>query len=182
MKESFQRVEDVGQVIVGVTYDVAALFHLYHKCWIPLIGTEHEDAEIIGFPHSHWHIDWRFATEGFYGRSLSWELTPHGTVFTRQSARNDPNFHGDIRRKRMKCKRPMPEFPGETLVKWLPKLEQLFENRTMTNMICPHRGMPLTGCPVKDGVVVCPGHGLAWNIENGRLAKRCATPQKGARA
>jgi nitrite reductase/ring-hydroxylating ferredoxin subunit len=37
---------------------------------------------------------------------------------------------------------------------------------------CPHRGFPLGGVPAKRGVVVCPGHGLAWDQATGRNVPR----------
>lgn len=31
--------------------------------WLPILGRNHEDADIVGFEPQHWHIDLRFATD-----------------------------------------------------------------------------------------------------------------------
>ena len=32
--------------------------------WIPVLGPQHADVEFIGFPHQHFHVDWRFLDAG----------------------------------------------------------------------------------------------------------------------
>lgn len=47
----------------------------------------------------------------------------------------------------------------------------------MRNMICPHRGINLRGQPVELGRVTCPGHGLQFDVETGKLRRRDLIPQ-----
>jgi len=42
----------------------------------------------------------------------------------------------------------------------------LLENR------CGHFGMPLDGGEVKEGVIVCTGHGISFSLENGAIVNR----------
>lgn len=131
--------------------------------WLPIIGPLHEDAEIVKFEYLHWHIDWRFVS----GRFLSsTDSVSRRSVLARVLVLDV--FHEVIIRK-MKCKRAMPEFPNAS---WLVELEPLFARcRLSRDLVCPHRGIPLAGCPVKDGLVVCPGHGLRWNVTTGELKR-----------
>lgn len=133
---------------------------------VPLLGPLHEDAEIINFPERHWHVDWRFVSQ------KAWD---HFSYLRSRLARpiSENNVTGQLTRHRLKCKREMPIFPDKSRVLWLEKLEESFQNNCLKpGLICPHRGIPLAGCQVENSVVVCPGHGLAWNIESGKLVAR----------
>lgn len=64
-------------------------------------------------------------------------------------------------------------FPKQ--VDWMEKLEtQYAKARLLPGLICPHRGVSCAGvsCAGNVSTVVCPGHGLAWNRETGRLVTR----------
>lgn len=136
--------------------------------WIPVIGPKHEDAEIIKFPHQHFHIDWRYAPT---------HLAKLGINSVYSMVISCPDNYG--RRvvfqgpelRRIKCKRDWPEFPYYK-AKWLPELNAAMRGKCLkTGMVCPHRGLPLSGAPVVDGVVTCVGHGLRWNVATGELVE-----------
>jgi hypothetical protein len=161
-----------------------------HGAFVPIIGPEHADAEFLNFPHSHWHIDWRFASAQVFSRAHWGHLRPSSHVYAVVLQRwawgsplyNHAFIEGDVVMKRMKCKRVLPPYPFKD-AKWLPKLEAAFASARMTGMVCPHKGLPLEGCPLDGDVVQCPGHGLRWNIKTGELVTSpCATnsPMKGA--
>jgi hypothetical protein len=157
---------------------------LWRGEWIPVIGPEHQDAEIIGFPWKHWHVDWRFASEGVFKRTVrqKFGFQDSGIVFNYVLQRfpvqqendgtkyeTDEAFHlGEVAVRRVTCKRAMPAYPYK-LATWLPKLATACAGMRMKNMVCPHRGMPLKGCPLNGDVVTCPGHGLRWNVKTGEL-------------
>lgn len=139
---------------------------------VPILGPMHEDREIIDFPEHHYHIDWRFVSARAWQRRLSaspgkGKSNGHKVLGLPISERN---ICSDVFMHRLLCKREMPEFP---LSAWLTELEPLYASRRLTeDFVCPHRGIPLAGCPVKNGVVICPGHGLAWNVETRKLVPR----------
>lgn len=165
-----------GAFEIGRYYRVPCVWVPMWKIKVPLFGPLHEDREIIGFPDEHWHIDWRFVPRAFMDRWTS-RRSPHGLVLSKQNA------VGSIETRRLKCKREMPVFPthpnGNKPVFWLADLEKAHADaRLKCGRICPHRGLPLEGCPVRDGIVVCPGHGLAWDVETGALVRRMPAKEK----
>lgn len=157
---------------IGRVYRVPCVFATAWQRAVPIIGPLHEDKEHINFPEPHWHIDWRFVSKADY-HWYSWQGTSpvHSRVISQK------NTAGPIVERRMKCKRPMPEFPvfpyNNKPVHWLRGLQDAYaDTKLKCGMICPHRGMPLAGCPVTDGVVICPAHGLAWDVESGAMVRR----------
>lgn len=162
-------VESSEPVKVGRYYSVPCVFVAPWNRTLPIMGPLHEDREVIGFEEDHWHIDWRFVDTQWYRDAGKFSVR-HGKVISAKNA------GGPVVRRNLKCKREMPEFPAQVRgnqVHWLSKLEDVFAGtRLKTGMVCPHRGIPLAGCPVKNGVVVCPGHGLAWCAATGELLRR----------
>lgn len=151
---------------IGRYYSVLCAPSTVFLRWVPLLGPLHEDAEIVNFQEQHWHIDWRFVSQREWNHYCSF-TTPLAVPIS------EKNVDGPPCHRRLKCKREMPIFPGHGRVIWLKELEAAYQNDNLKpGLICPHRGIPLAGCPAKDGVVVCPGHGLAWNIETGKLVPR----------
>lgn len=132
------------------------LHSLHMKGWVPVSGPSHEDADYIGFPDEHWHFDIRFI------RTTTWTF---GEV-----ARCNAVEMGPMLRKK-KCIRSMPDYPTFE-IPWMPKLESAYSDKKMKCMTCPHRGLPLNGLPVVNGIVTCPGHGLRWNVSDGSLVPR----------
>lgn len=178
------RIEDAGEILVGKFYDVPAVKWIAckgHKPrwmppFIPLNGPEHEDSEIIGFHHRHWHIDWRFVSQkriesASYGRAIDPLLAAAARVI------NVSNTDGVIYRVKRKCLRPMPLFPSQFTsprAPWIEELETAYEHANAKCLKCPHRGVSLVGAPIVNGARVCSGHGLAWNVETGNLQRRKA--------
>lgn len=153
---------------------------------IPIIGPEHEDAEIVGFPHQHWHIDWRFVNGRIWDRVLRVtafvaENNPawgNGRVFGIPLMRrwNNRVQTGDPEPMRMKCQRAMPVYPSD--VAFLPALEKAYaDHRLGKCRVCPHQRVPLGNLPVEaDGSLTCPAHGLRWNATTGALMPRKQAP------
>lgn len=150
---------------------------------IPVQGPLHNDRAIIGFAFEHYHVDPRFMSDGVLRRffagtfpmfvpldaeALKYPLPlreePHRSLIT-----------GETRLRRRKCYRVMPFFPAEAF-RWIPKLEAMYARcrLNLARPICPHRGIDLDGLPERDGVVICPGHGLQWNMLTGELVPRRA--------
>jgi len=143
---------------------------------VPITGPYHEDKDIIGFPQAHWHIDWRFvnardlpvrftekwaehAGKYLFGKVLSTHGHPDGQQMT--------EVQSGLRR--MKCKRAYPNYPRVAAF-WLPQLEAAYKKcQLKASLICPHKGIPLGGLEMRDGIVECPGHGLRWCVSTGKL-------------
>lgn len=56
------------------------------------------------------------------------------------------------------------------------KTQKLVQNRTMKCRVCPHQGYDLSKVPNskingKD-VVVCPCHGITWDVQTGSMVRR----------
>jgi hypothetical protein len=139
--------------------------------WVPVIGPEHEDYELLGFVPEHFHIDWRFVDK----RSIGSRGANMGVVVctTVPQVPVKPPF--ELKLRRLLCKRAMPTFPGSSHLsaKWGGKLEAAFAECTLKpGLVCPHRGIPLADFVQPDGTVTCPAHGLRWDVTTGKLLKR----------
>lgn len=134
--------------------------------WIPVLLPEHDDKEIIGFLIRHYHLDFRFLSDWAYRRAnVGSILHEFGRVDTH-------NFYErPVLYQRMKCKRKMPNDYPE-YAPWLPKLESKYADACLIDGKCPHKGIDLSGCPSVNGVVVCPAHGLLWEVETGKMVPR----------
>lgn len=167
-----QSVENSEMLNVGQFYLVNTVTRLSDGAIIPVHGGLHEDAEIINFPDHHWHIDWRFISTRLYheyfklggGFLMPWAW-PISEVYASV----------DVTKRLLKCKRQFGAYVPPTRIPWLSKLQAKYQNAKMKNFICPHKGLPCNGTPIVDGVVVCRGHGLAFNVETGSLVNQLKT-------
>lgn len=152
--------------------------------WIPVIGPEHEDRELLKFKAMHFHVDVRFLSVA----SLDKFYTPFRSHPAEQQAMTLPvstwsDGHGgypplkfERAMKRRQCKREMPDFPPVVSrdKRWCA-LENAYKGcKLKPGNICPHRGIDLTPFIKPDGTVICPGHGLRWNTATGELLPRQA--------
>lgn len=159
---------------------------IFRHQWVPIIGPEHRDAEIIGFPYRHWHVDWRFAglrmfaaakredfIRGGNGAVYNYVVQRFAAFDQKEDERNPFVVTGEVVMRSMQCKREWPAYP-HARAKWLGSLQDACSQLKMKNMVCPHRGLPLQGCPKDGDVVTCPGHGLRWNVKTGELVKEAS--------
>lgn len=146
--------------------------------WVPTIGPEHHDRETIGFTAMHTHIDVRFLSDAAVQRSRRWwaqgaeaaQSVLGFPVSTWSDGVGATPLPHERAMRRMKCRRPMPEFPAFSAVKWHRKLEAEHAGcKLKPGNICPRRGIDLTPFVKPDGTVVCPGHGLRWDTRTGDL-------------
>ena len=161
--------------------------------WLPVIAPMHQDAEIIQYPHDHWHVDYRFVSEAVAWRAAEYWITAgyasplYNAVFAQplMASRVVPTDYGwpigEAWRlkdhpvetwsqvKRVKCRRRYPPYPSPP---WAYELEQAYCFDTLRAGVCPHRGADLsTMTPDDQGVVTCPLHGLKWNLETGLMVR-----------
>lgn len=153
---------------------------LWRGEWVPIIGPLHKDDGPIQFPFEHWHVDWRFVTERMYKRVSNrthygdMGIFHHVACLYERSGNDSEDktrsfFVGDVVERRIKCRRPFRPYPHALALRWLKPLQDDCAAMKMTNMTCPHRGLPLDGCERDGDVVQCPGHGLRWNVKTGEL-------------
>lgn len=159
-----QRIDELTQLPkVGTRYRVscvrASLGSIIkgRQFWVPILGPMHADPE-LNIRENHYHIDWRFV-----GPEILKHVLFQATVIS--------NFEGVPELRIRECKREMPTFPSILC----RKLEKQFEGCRVKadRPVCPHRGFSLVGLPVSaDGYVICPGHGLQWDLDSGSLVSR----------
>jgi len=135
----------------------------------PVMGPQHEDEAHINFPWQHYHIDWRFVPQHRF-KPLGFNLSAPLMISDRI---NSDGFPTPVLRRR-KMHRAMGEF-NEVLVraKWFYGLESAYADcKLKDGMVCPHRGIPLSGMHQEGDIVTCPGHGLRWNVVTGELVRQ----------
>ena len=185
-----------------MTYEVGRYYRIPHVRtrwggnslpeWIPIIGPAHNDIEVIGFEHEHWHVDFRFLSVKKKRQGTRWDVDgaevfvlPVSTVWP-LPVRNDPDYDtirvGDLtkrdvpleayyRVKKVLCKGQYPDLPLEGGLPWIRKLEAAYaDTRLKKGLVCPHKGADLsTFVPDEKDFVTCPLHGLQWNVVTGEL-------------
>ena len=145
--------------------------------WV-VLGPRHEDAEFIDFPHQHYHLDprfvpltvWRDAQESASGlRRILGAPLMNGLNPTHEWSPPEPL---GVRRRKML--RSVPEWMiagAFNAAPWEAKLRAAYADDRLRDGVCPHRGADLRGMePDEHGCVVCPLHGLRWNVATGRSA------------
>lgn len=169
---------------VGKTYSVPCVFH--RNFHLPVLLPLHADPELGSVAkHPHYHFDWRFIPKSTM--KAVWGMTDFRRLFgyVAWAVRFE---HGEaldqplpLEYVRKRCLRPMPDFPrewdyhvnGTHLRPLVKSVETLCKGkciRNLENPVCPHKGISLAGLPVDaDGCVICPGHGLKWNLQTGEL-------------
>jgi hypothetical protein len=178
-----QNIEDLTtEPIVGETYMVPCVYGTSSKtgvarCWMPITGPMHSDAEYIGFEPLHFHYDHRFTPDDEWR-----ELLHHGGIF---GTPGDPELNvisnrdesRGIARRKMVCLRNVRPYPE---VSFHEELNAAYADKRVTCGKCPHRGLPLLSLPREPGtdIVTCVGHGLKWDLKTGALVKGapCPTP------
>lgn len=188
-----------AQFVVGKFYMVPCMkvalsarsFWMEANGWVPVLGPKHEDAEHLGFPYPHFHIDWRFVSAACFKRAVrgKQESRVLAKVLTNTTGDSfDHQIVGQPELRRIKCKREMPVFPQAHSIgqkggldhgwRWIhmERAQAFTCNKLKPGNICPHRGIDLTSFIKPDGTVICPGHGLKWNTVTGELMPRHGGP------
>lgn len=138
--------------------------------WVPVIGPKHEDAEIIGFPGQHFHVNWRFAPREIWKQfgDSPWEGQHFAFPIQCPDSRGAQVIERGPEVRLMKCKRDPGAFPMARAEKrWLPELRAKYACTKLLNGACPHRGIPVSAMHRDGDILTCPGHGLQWNAVTG---------------
>ncbi len=187
---NLERIDQIKwQAIIGRIYLVMCVkvsiesdkYRYGHGGWVPIIGPMHDDLEYIGIRQRHYHIDWRFANFDDDDCPVE-QARKFGRFISDMQVMSVPEL------RRRKCQRDPGEFPTHLpdysdkriAVHFIRTLETAYRDVKLKPgcMICPHRGISLAGVTEKDGVRVCPGHGLAWRMKTGELSPRVTATEK----
>lgn len=171
-----QKITDLtGPPEIGRYYLVPAIWSHVSKIWMPILGNHHNDKDHFEVSVDHYHNDLRFSSDRLI-RSL-WGAPEHHVIATEHNSINPFSHHvyeDKIELRRMKCKRDFPDFgfPGKTRL-W-NKFHDAFKGTCLKNgKICPHKGYDVSQVkPDKNGNIVCPLHGLSFNIKTGKNVPR----------
>lgn len=173
MASKLQRLDEIDhEPVVGRYYLVPCVYGRtdiseYHQDWHPVLLPLHSDPELGEAPAvPHWHLDRRFTPVHLGGESERSNRDSAGQV-----VRQDE--HGPIEWRKRRCVRQMPDWPLEK--NFAKRLEALCQEARLKPgcMKCPHRGTDLRNLPQRpDGTVMCPSHGLVWNLTTGELVPR----------
>lgn len=169
VKGKLEEAENVSELVIGRYYIVNTVTQTKRSWIIPIHGPLHNDAEVINFPHDHWHIDWRFVNARMYEQYM---IAGGGFLMPWAWPINEEYTAGSVTKRRMKCKRQFGPYVPPDRVPWLKKLEDKYRTARMKNFICPHKGIPCNSTPTTDGIVICRGHGLAFNVQTGALVSQ----------
>lgn len=169
-------------MILGHFYEVPCVrvttWHSFSG-WLPVLGPFHEDAEFVGFPWPHFHLDWRFVPQRLF-EYMAFFRGPsyvHASVIQCPDRRGDKVILDGPEMKRRKLKRPTPNYPS-CAATWLPRMTAKYADARIISGACPHRGIPV-GAMVRDGdTLTCPGHGLRFNALTGRVCSQSTSSEK----
>lgn len=184
-----QRITDLSAPPVpGQFYLVPTVRYIWNNVegdW-PVMGPKHTDAEVLNFPWPHYHVDLRFIPLALMARFA--RRHPAGEAFLAfrplcrhiDGSRDETAPHPDPVWRRRRCQRaaaPTPRDYYDFVRGWrarMPALEAAYQGAMLIQgpkgPVCPHRHAPLNSVtPDCNGHVVCPLHGLRWDLATGRL-------------
>jgi phenylpropionate dioxygenase-like ring-hydroxylating dioxygenase large terminal subunit len=128
--------------------------------WWPVMGEIHEDAKFFHFRQQHYHLDRRF---------LAREALADAAVGAPLHAREDVPLSG-VEWKRRRCHRadiPFPTYPHAVRELQDALAGAQCPRSPHGGWICPHRRFDLSTVAPKDGVLLCPLHGLRVDAATG---------------
>lgn len=136
--------------------------------YLPVMGDFHNDPE-LNVTDTHIHLDRRFMTDDEVKKSLGKDSQDDGILVVWAKTYNSERKKFKIVERKMQCIREMPNIEGIQFV-----LEEIYKDTKLNCSTCPHRKFDLSSLkPDEHGNVVCPGHGLQWNLKTG-----CVVPKK----
>lgn len=140
----------------------------------PILGSWHDDVDVIGFKDKHFHVDARFLNQRQWlamANHVNGEDSVFSTVIIDSEIDPLGSVENRLRKCRRKCRREWPQYP-HTRPRWLPKLEQAYRYKKIdSRLVCPHRGTSFQGLKADEaGCVTCPLHGLRFDCATGSLS------------
>lgn len=188
----YPRVESLQtEPTIGETYLVrcvmAQTFGEVKPEWLPIIGKKHNDKKYGFGTYEHYHFDVRFLNEKQYDRLTKLiederknpryihpALNPLQWVCSEKEV-----MDGTEIKRPFVCLRAMPEYPADnSSVSTQTNFVEAHREKCFkpSRPFCPHQKVYLGNLPCTiDQKVVCPGHGLAWNLATGKMIERKKT-------
>lgn len=175
---------------VPIPEKLASLYLSYEDGWVPVLIPPHidhetafrttEDGQVIPVETSfHFHVDMRFIKSdlplgGSVGVSvkmiaMSFDLCDHDTP----NDEIEDLVEDLVEWKLKKCYQLTIDDFENSVVPLMYEPAVIAEGLKLTDKgVCPHQKTCLRGVPAANGTIVCPAHGLKWNIQSGDLIPR----------
>jgi hypothetical protein len=171
---SLQKVDELDTPPILGKYYLVPTIRAFGS-WIPIVGNAHDDVE-LGIKQAHFHKDTRFLSVRKHKAVLRDVgcVEPYDMALIIQEQYTDRR---EVVYTKMRCNREQlifPAIPDLEKDKNFPRFERIYMDKKLSKcQRCPHRGIDLRSIPADgNGVKICPGHGLAWNVETGALVPR----------
>ena len=207
MGTPLRRTPTVRNMHQGRYYDVPhlrAIWNFQGPKWWPVLGTTHDDTQILKFERPHRHVDFRFLRKTDRGMlyspgtpihpafiipiimvapDLPWYRDPYSPLDQIPLSKlplADLPVTTYFRTMRRRFNQPWPRHPGQ-IFPWMSDLEQAYNQARLSETgFCPHQGTDLSGyTPDQAGIIECPLHGLRWDAATGALQPRDpSTPEE----
>ncbi len=144
----------------------------------PVLGPMHEDAEHIGFPWLHYHIDGRFLNARQYRHmaNQAWPKGDHDRALNGLPIMSPRGMPDTLPRrphlKRRQCRRTIQRWAvAQETKRW--GLQEAYGGEVHAlrlpdgRALCPHRKVDLSQFPADEqGLVTCPLHGLRVCVQS----------------
>ena len=180
--ESLKSTPVVGRrYLVPCVYGMSNTHPTHPVLWWPVFTPSHEDSKyfpryrnvwkgnrLVSEPYfeadpkaeHHFHIDPRFVEDDCYTGDELYHNKLHGVIIPRRV---------EVEYRDLLCLR---EMPSRRLFDFGVAFIDDHKDKKIRAGKCPHKGVQLGSCPVVDGVVTCPAHGLRFSAETGRCLSR----------
>ncbi|MCB0086744.1 MAG: Rieske 2Fe-2S domain-containing protein [Caldilineaceae bacterium] len=181
--KTFLESAKVGEQHAVLCVRARGLEWISEEKWLPVIGPLHADAEFLNFPVEHYHIDFRFVDHISFANVSSKYVSDGQTGQLLGLVVGKDQIVEGPAEQIMAFHRSMPVYPshsskGENLP-YFCALEDAFAEWVIVPelAICPHRGLSLAGLADENGIAICSGHGLAWDMKTGKCVRRFSKSQ-----
>jgi len=163
-------IESTINPIIGERYLVKTIKFIRNGLLLewPVFSDFHKDNKQDNLlEEEHYHIDWRFMEEKYVE-----EHRKHNQKLSNKWKNTNAEYYSPIMKR---------EMIGEVYKEWMylrdfdiPEIDNSslrirLKRSRMRNFICPHHGTNLKSCKAINNVLVCPQHGLKWNVKTGEL-------------
>lgn len=159
-----------------------AYYPLRNMPWVPVWPQLHDDAD-IGFPQKHYHVDWRFVSDEDVIRVIraAYTTLPPNVPVKIDEALAMCILYVILEESvgigpcdmLCRCHRTDLRWPYHHRAPEKLEVQSRFKDAQLKCGRCPHWGFDLrTVKPDENGIIQCPGHGLCFHADTGKIAKR----------
>lgn len=175
---------------IPIPDEFTSLYLTLEDGWLPVLSPAHIDRESVSEDRLleqndlHFHVDVRFLKSDI---PIGGSIGVSAKIFAAFSGRYDPDVDDEdvddedvddemedfVEWKLKKCYRlPVDDFENSIVPNIYEPGIIAQGQKLIDKQICPHQKTCLKGVPQFNGAVVCPAHGLKWDIDSGNLLLR----------